>query len=91
MLFIRLIVNFFVIMLYFNCSAQNTEWVLSFGGNESDKGINIGTDSLGYIYISGWYNTSADFGSFNLTESFPPPPSAPNSTLTTLPVFGFLV
>ena len=51
--------------------AQNTDWVKSFGGNESDKGISIGTDSLGYIYISGYFNTSADFDQINLTNNNP--------------------
>ena len=36
-----------------NLSAQTTDWVKSFGGPESDKGISIGVDSLGFIYGSG--------------------------------------
>ena len=28
-----------------------------FGGTDSDKGISIGTDSLGFVYISGFYNS----------------------------------
>ena len=51
----------FLSFAIFSVDAQNTDWVKSFGGNESDKGISIGTDSLGYIYISGYFNTSADF------------------------------
>ena len=51
--------------------AQTTDWVKSFGGVESDKGISIGTDSLGFIYVSGYYNTSADFGGINLTNNNP--------------------
>ena len=49
-----------------NTLAQTTDWVKSFGGSESDKGISIGVDSLGFIYISGFFNNNADFGSFNL-------------------------
>ena len=49
--------------------AQNTDWVQSFGGVESDKGISIGTDSLGFIYISGFYNNSATFGCITLSNS----------------------
>ena len=30
--------------------SQTTDWVKSFGGVESDKGISIGTDSLGFIW-----------------------------------------
>ena len=44
------------ILLSINFSAQTTDWVKSFGGPDSDKGISIGTDSLGFIYISGYYN-----------------------------------
>lgn len=51
--------------------SQNTEWVVSMGGTRADKGISIGTDSLGYIYVSGYFNTSATFGSFTLTNSSP--------------------
>ena len=67
----------FSFLILFFCSAilsvyaQNTDWVKSFGGNESDKGISIGTDSLGYIYISGYFNTSADFDQINLTNNNP--------------------
>lgn len=49
--------------------AQNTEWVVSFGGPNSDKGISIGTDSLGFIYVSGFFNSLADFGTVFLTNS----------------------
>ena len=58
----------FFLLLPFIISAQTTDWVKSFGGTESDKGISIGADSLGYIYISGYYNTSADFDQINLTN-----------------------
>jgi hypothetical protein len=49
--------------------AQNTEWVVSFGGPNSDKGISIGTDSLGFIYVSGYFNSLATFGTVFLTNS----------------------
>jgi gliding motility-associated-like protein len=49
-----------------NIFSQTTDWVKSFGGSKSDKGISIGVDSLGFIYISGFFNNNADFGSFNL-------------------------
>ena len=54
------------VVLSVNLSAQTTDWVKSFGGSKSDKGISIGVDSLGFIYISGFFNNNADFGSFNL-------------------------
>ena len=57
------------ILISFNLSAQTTDWVKSFGGVESDKGISIGCDSLGFIYISGYYNTEADFDQINLVNN----------------------
>ena len=49
--------------------SQTTDWVKSFGGTASDKGISIGTDSLGFIYCSGYYNNEATFGSITLTNN----------------------
>ena len=49
--------------------SQTTDWVQSFGGTASDKGISIGTDSLGFIYCSGYYNNEATFGNITLTNS----------------------
>ena len=34
--------------------SQTTEWVKSFGGPDSDKGISVGTDTLGHVFISGF-------------------------------------
>ena len=52
-----------------NIFSQTTDWVKSFGGTASDKGISIGADSLGFIYISGYYNNEATFGSITLSNS----------------------
>lgn len=38
--------------------SQNTIWVKSFGGINSDKFTNVGTDSLGNVYIGGYFNGS---------------------------------
>lgn len=51
-------------------NAQTTQWVKSAGGPNSDKGINIGVDDLGFIYIGGYFNGSATFGSFTVTSSY---------------------
>ena len=59
------------LLVTINVSAQTTDWVKSFGGDLADKGISIGTDSLGYIYISGYFNTAADFGEISLSNPFP--------------------
>ena len=64
------IVLFIAVLLSLNLSSQTTDWVKACGGPNSDKGISIGTDSLGFIYISGFFNGDADFGPFNLTASY---------------------
>jgi len=51
--------------------SQTTDWVKSFGGINSDKGISIGTDSLGFIYVSGFYNSEATFDAITLSNGFP--------------------
>ena len=59
------------LLLALNCNylyCQTTDWVVSFGGVASDKGISIGTDSLGYIYGSGYFNNQATFGGITLTN-----------------------
>ena len=60
----------FIFLLLIQCSfAQTTDWVLSFGGTSSDKGISIGCDSLGFIYCSGFFNNEATFGNITLKNS----------------------
>ena len=60
--------NLLAIFLLFqlNIFSQNTEWVQAHGDNYAEKGISIGTDSLGFVYIAGYFNGSITFGSFNL-------------------------
>jgi hypothetical protein len=65
---ILLLSTFFFFCISF-VKAQNTEWVVSFGGPNSDKGISIGTDSLGFVYVSGYFNSLATFGTIFLTNS----------------------
>ena len=54
-----------------NVFSQTTDWVKACGGPYSDKGISIGADSLGFIYISGFFNGVADFGPYTLNASYP--------------------
>ena len=66
----KIIIFFITVSLSLNLTSQTTDWVMACGGPNSDKGISIGTDSLGFIYISGFYNGDADFGPFHLTASY---------------------
>ncbi len=61
----------FTVASFLASFSQNTEWVVSLGVLNSDKGISVGTDSLGFIYASGYFNTSATFGGITLTNSSP--------------------
>ena len=60
---------YIILVFSINASSQTTDWVVSFGGPDSDKGISIGVDSLGFIYGSGYYNNTATFGNITLTNS----------------------
>ena len=62
----KLVKIIFLILITTVVYSQTTDWVKSFGGPESDKGISIGCDSLGFIYISGYYNSEADFDQISL-------------------------
>lgn len=48
--------------------AQNTIWVKSFGGTNSDKGTSIGADSLGFIYVGGYFNGSITINGTTFTS-----------------------
>ena len=75
------------ILCSFSLTAQTTHWVLSFGGMQSDKGISIGTDSLGFIYVSGFYNSEATFDTITLSNGTLDSFDKTSSTLEEL--FGF--
>ena len=60
---------YIILVFSINASSQTTDWVVSFGGPDSDKGISIGVDSLGFIYGSGFFNNQATFGNITLTNS----------------------
>ncbi|MBT5089520.1 MAG: hypothetical protein HOM24_00400, partial [Flavobacteriales bacterium] len=62
------LLSFLFIFLSINVFSQTTDWVKSFGGTASDKGISIGVDSLGFIYCSGYFNNEATFGNITLTN-----------------------
>ena len=64
-----LILTMILLISSVSCRAQVTQWAVSAGGSSSDKGINIGVDSLGFIYIGGYFNGTANFGSFSVTSS----------------------
>ena len=45
-----------------NVFTQTTKWVKSAGGVGSEKGITIGVDAQGFVYIGGYFNGTANFG-----------------------------
>ncbi|RYE17066.1 MAG: T9SS type A sorting domain-containing protein [Sphingobacteriales bacterium] len=44
-------------------------WVREAGGNYNDSGMGIDVDALGNTYITGFYDTEADFGTTTLSTS----------------------
>jgi len=62
---------FLFLFFSINVFSQTTDWVKSFGGVNSDKGISIGADSLGFIYISGFYNSEATFDAITFSNGNP--------------------
>ena len=70
-MFMKKVILYLSISLSINVFSQTTDWVKAYGGPYSDKGISIGADSLGFIYISGFFNGEADFGPFTLNASYP--------------------
>jgi len=73
-----LIVQFTLIcIIYFNlyntCFSQNYEWAKNIGSTSDDYGRSITIDGLGNVYITGYFNGTADFdpssGIANLTSS----------------------
>ena len=69
--YMKRILFYLFIFFSINVFSQTTDWVKSFGGVNSDKGISIGADSLGFIYVSGFYNSEATFGSITLSNGSP--------------------
>ena len=47
----------------------NWLWVENAGGSSDDCGFGISTDVDGNVYITGYFDYSANFGSFNLTSN----------------------
>lgn len=65
-MFKKILSNLIIFLFPFFLFSQTTEWVQSFGGPNSDKGISIDADTMGNIYISGFFNGEITFGSTTL-------------------------
>ncbi len=50
--------------------SQTAEWINTAGLNGSDKGTTIQVDDDGFTYITGYYNSEANFGPFYTGYSF---------------------
>src|SRR5687768_3654763 len=54
----------------FWAGSQSWEWARSAGGSYSDKGIDMGTDTFGNVYVCGYFNYQASFGTINSNAGF---------------------
>jgi len=50
-------------------SGGTVQWAKSMGGPQTDKGAGIAVDGDGNVYVSGWFHSTADFGSYSLTSA----------------------
>ncbi|MFZ9942755.1 MAG: T9SS type A sorting domain-containing protein [Bacteroidia bacterium] len=55
--------------LYMPVKAQNVSWAIGTGNTGSDQGYDISNDSLGNIYVTGWFSGSALFGGQTLVST----------------------
>lgn len=51
------------------CSAQNYQWAVGEGGILEDKALGITTDDLGNVYVTGFFKSTAAFGSTTFTSA----------------------
>ncbi|MFO7659499.1 MAG: hypothetical protein R6V77_01180 [Candidatus Cloacimonadaceae bacterium] len=49
-------------------SSGSWQWVVKAGGNSSDKGLGITLDNVGNLYLTGFFETTASFGTISLTS-----------------------
>jgi hypothetical protein len=50
-------------------SSGALQWVESAGGNDKDQGKEIVVDPLGYLYLTGYFSATADFGGTSKTSA----------------------
>lgn len=55
-----------LISLHIETSAQGFIWVKSYGGDQKDKGKDLGVDQFGNQYIAGFFQGQMNMGSINL-------------------------
>lgn len=68
---IDLLLTAFLLSFSLNGYSQSWAWAVNGGGGQSDKGNDIARDASGNIYVTGYFNNSATFGSYNLGQNSP--------------------
>jgi hypothetical protein len=49
--------------------AQDVSWAKRMGGASGDRGYGVALDGGGNAYVTGWFDGTADFGSYSLTSA----------------------
>jgi gliding motility-associated-like protein len=67
----KLITSIFALLVTLSfTNAQTVNWAQKIGGVKSDKATTIKTDSLGYIYVTGYFSTQISLGTNGLILPF---------------------
>lgn len=65
-----LILSAALFFFYQNIFSQDWQWAASAGGIYSDKATDMDIDTAGNIYVCGYYNENATFGTLNAPATF---------------------
>ncbi|MEW6469995.1 MAG: SBBP repeat-containing protein [Bacteroidota bacterium] len=66
----RVLFGHFLLLVSGSLFSQNWEWAASAGGFASDKSTDMGIDPAGNVYVCGYFNGQANFGTISSGSGF---------------------